>query len=450
MFAFEFMTLGIMRHTLLSIESFIRTFAPLTRGSCLHLGICQMSRRLTEFYRKCGKETKKKKTGEKKKKTRRKERGKFYQEVQIRYMTAKLLICVLLLPVIAALAIVCLWDLRRQKELRIVTCGTQAVMAVLLWYLAATGKGSQTLTLFSLTDDFSVTFAADMLGRYFAAAAVTVWLAVMIFLSVCLDSRKHETRFFLCSLLIPGTVTGACYAANFMTMFLFLELTVFLFLPLVMHYQTEASDEEGRRYFLGAFLGGLVSLMGACCFSMYVSDLGFVTGGALDATFAGGKNRLVILIAVSLMVAGFGMLSHAVSECGWLPGVERDIPVTVQALGAGVIANLGMFAAIRSVYYLVGADYLFGSGAQIFLILFAVLMSVAGILLMWRTGRNEDTRLGRKYGQKRLLYILLNQAGYSFLLLAIFQPAGLYLAIGYAAVHMLMSILVPVYNLMKE
>ncbi|MCD8117896.1 MAG: hypothetical protein LUE29_00145 [Lachnospiraceae bacterium] len=429
-------------------------------------------------------------------------------------MTEKLLICVLLLPLVAALAIICLWDLRRQKELRIVTCGTLTVMAVLLWYLAITGRGTETLTLFSLTEDFAVTFAAELFGRYFAAVAVTAWAGVEVFLSVCLEPGKHEPRFFICTLLISCTVTGLSYAANFMTMFLFFEATIFLFFPLIMHYQTEASAEAGRRYFLGAFLSGLVALMGACCFSMYVSDLGFVSGGALDATFAGGKNRIVILISAALMVAGFGMFSHVVSECGWLPGVERDIPVTVQAQSAGVIANLGVFAAVRSVYYLVGADYLFGSGAQVFLILFAVLMSGAGIFLMWRTGNREDIRLGRIEPEKRqkmtsdgetgiisdgepgketkkkrkmtsdrkagmvsdgetvkkqestsdgktekkseakqsgrMLYIVLNQSGYAFLLLAIFQPVGLYLALGYAAVHMLMAILIPLYTLMKD
>lgn len=362
----------------------------------------------------------------------------------------------MLIPVIAALAIICLWDLRRPKDIRVVTCGALSVTAVILWYLAVTGQSSETLTLFSLTDDFSVAFSADPFGRYFAAVMVTVWLTVLLFLSLCMETFRHEPRFFVFSLLIPSAIIGFSWASNFMTMFLFFEAAVLMFLPLVLHYQTEDSAETGRKYFMTAFIGGLISLVGACCFAQYVSGLEYVSGGALNASFAGGGNRWIILVSAFLMCAGFCVTSQASAYAGWLPDVERDVPVTVQALGAGVMSKLGLFGAIRSAYYLVGDGYLFASGAQIFLIVFSVLAAGCGIFFALRAGRREDERLGKtgagkKYmNSKRMIYIIATQTGYAFLLAAIFQTAGLYAAIAYAAVHTVLTVLLPCRSLMKE
>jgi formate hydrogenlyase subunit 3/multisubunit Na+/H+ antiporter MnhD subunit len=99
---------------------------------------------------------------------------------------------------------------------------------------------------------------------------------------------------------------------------------------------------------------------------------------------------------------------------GWLPSAHPVAPAPASAVLSAVIAKSGVLAIIRILYYLVGAEKLFGTWVQTALLSLALLTVFMGSMMAYK----------EKIMKKRLAYSTVSQISYVLLGLFFFSAEG--------------------------
>ena len=143
-----------------------------------------------------------------------------------------------------------------------------------------------------------------------------------------------------------------------------------------------------------------------------------------------GTADTTVLVAYLMTFVGFGVKAAIFPLHGWLPGASVA-PTTVTALlHAVAVVKAGVFAIMRSTYYLFGADCLYGTWAQ------TAVMSIAVVTICF----GSWMALRSKHFKRRLAYSTVSQLSYILLGVAIMTPAGFTGALSHMVFHALMKI----------
>lgn len=311
-------------------------------------------------------------------------------------MSGAWLLLPILLPLLAGVGAMGIRPLRaRQIYVAAVLAAEIALTAVLSW------SGAAPFTLLRIAPGVEIVLWADRLGRFFALLVSAVWLAAAVFAFEYMNHEEHRERFFGFYLMTLGVMTGICFSANLVTLYLFYELMTLLSLPLVIHTGTRAAYDAGLKYMGFSVLGAGMALMGLFILSGYCSTGLFAAGGVLDAAKAAGHEGTLLWVFF-LMVVGFGCKAGMFPLHAWLPTAHPVAPAPASAVLSGLITKMGILAIIRVTYYLFGADFLRGSWAQQAAMSLALVTIFMGSMLALR----EDTL------KKRLAYSSVSQVSY--------------------------------------
>lgn len=242
--------------------------------------------------------------------------------------------------------------------------------------LALAVRPNMGFTLFSITDRLPVMFGLDNLARLFSVLSCAMFLVVGVYSFEYMRHEKDERRFYLFYLLVLGMLNGLAYAGNMMTLYLFFELMTLLSVPLVLHTMTKEAIAAAFKYLFYSIAGASLALIGFFFVYTYGTTLAFTPGGVLDAAkLAGNENAM--LGACLVAIIGFGAKAGMFPLHAWLPAAHPVAPAPASAVLSGVITKAGVFATIRFVFQLVGADFIRGTFVQyawLGLALFTVLM----------------------------------------------------------------------------
>lgn len=296
------------------------------------------------------------------------------------------------------------------------------VCAVLAVYVIS-GVPGDTLFLFYLVDEVPVYFAIDSLGKIFAGIVVLVFLLAGFFSFAYMAHEKSEKRYYSFYLITFGVLLGLCFSGNLVTMYLFYELMTLATMPLVIHSGSRESVMAALKYLFYSFCGAYMALFGIYCLYRYAlnpvmpwSDqyvswennplMHFVPGGVLDRyAVAGAGNMGLCLVAVFLMIVGFGVKAGCFPLHAWLPTAHPVAPAPASAFLSGIIVKGGVLAIIRTVYYCVGADFLRGTWVQTVWAVLAVVTLLMGSSLAFK----------EKVLKKRLAYSTVSNLSYILL-----------------------------------
>ena len=139
------------------------------------------------------------------------------------------------------------------------------------------------------------------------------------------------------------------------------------------------------------------------------SSLAFVRGGYFQTLSP------TLLAASFLMLLGFGAKAGLYPLHNWLPSAHPVAPAPAHALLSGIIAKVGAIAAIRVIYFTVGAEALRGTWVQTVCIVLTLVTIFMGSFM----GCTEN---GLK---KRLAYSSISQISYVLLGVFLMTPVGL-------------------------
>ena len=289
-----------------------------------------------------------------------------------------MLYLILLLPL--ALAVLSL--IRNDRARTVILAAGQVLLLALL--IGACTLGDMATPVWHMTADLTFSLRLDGLGRFFCLLTAVCWLLTIPYASVYMTH------------------------ADLVTLYLFYELTTLLSFPLVLHTQRPKALLGAVKYLYYSVCGGFIALFGVVLLAQQ-SSLTFVRGGYFQTLSP------TLLAASFLMLLGFGAKAGLYPLHNWLPSAHPVAPAPAHALLSGIIAKVGAIAAIRVIYFTVGAEALRGTWVQTVCIVLTLVTIFMGSFM----GCTEN---GLK---KRLAYSSISQISYVLLGVFLMTPVGL-------------------------
>ena len=312
----------------------------------------------------------------------------------------------IVIPLIGAI-VLCARPFRGNLRLvRVVTCAFVALTALAVLGVAV--SGDQGIAIFELLPKVPLYFRADGPALLFAVLTVAMWLCSTLFACEYMRHETRERRYCCFSLLALGALMGVSFSGNCVTTYLFYEMMTLASFPLVMHEQTKEAVSAGMTYLYYSLAGAFLGLVGIFFMYSYAADrtadggiLAYVPGGFLRADLSGAQ-KSGLLVVVFLMLVGFGSKVGMYPLHGWLPKAHPVAPSPASALLSGNITKMGILFVFRTVYYMVGPEFLRGTWVQNALLGLSLFTVFLGSMMAFR----------EKVFKKRLAYSTVSQTSY--------------------------------------
>ena len=333
-----------------------------------------------------------------------------------------MLLLSILLPVLLGLGVLLKGEFQNRKILLTITgVGLAATAALAVGVVLG---GETELMLFSFGKNLDIYFRVDTMGKLFALVVNGVWVLAGIYAFEYMKHEQEETRFFGFYLVVHGTLNGLVFAGGMITYYLFYELMSLLSVPLILHNRSREAIKGGLKYLFYSLFGAYLVLFGIFFLNRFADSLMFLPGGTLNPDAVAGNEKLMLVVAFS-MILGFSVKAGMFPLHAWLPTAHPVAPAPASAVMSGIIVKMGVLGMIRSVYYLVGADFIRGTWVQTVWMSLALLTVFMGSMLAYR----------EKVLKKRLAYSTVSQASYILFGLSLLQPAAMTGALLHVVFH---------------
>ncbi len=277
----------------------------------------------------------------------------------------------------------------------------------------------EAILLFHFTVTLPIYFKPDNIGILFAAVVTVIWVLAGFFSFSYMETghgkgEAGEKRFYGFYLMVFGILLGLNFAGNMITFYVFYELMTLLSMPLVIHTRSREAVMAALKYMFYSFCGAYMALFGLYFLYRFGNTLTFTAGGVLDKSMLPGNENL-LLVAVFIMILGFGVKSGMFPLHAWLPTAHPVAPAPASAVLSAVIVKGGVLGMIRVVYYMFGADFIRGTWVQTVWLTLTLITIFMGSMLAYR----------EKVLKKRLAYSTVSQVSYILFGLALLQPIAL-------------------------
>jgi len=268
--------------------------------------------------------------------------------------------------------------------------------------------------LFYLTESLPIVLKADMFGKLFLFMVSIVWLCAGFYSFSYMEHEHHIRRYFGFYLMTFGILAGLGCSGNLITMYVFYELLTLSSFLLVIHNQSREAIMAALKYLLYSFFGAYMALFGVFFLCRYTTTLTFTAGGTLDLASVAGHETLMLVVAC-LMILGFGVKAGMFPLHAWLPTAHPVAPAPASAVLSGIIVKAGVFAIVRVIFYLLGADFIRGTWVQTLFLTLSLITVFMGSMLAFR----ENVL------KKRLAYSTVSQLSYILFGIALLNPTAL-------------------------
>lgn len=249
-------------------------------------------------------------------------------------------------------------DRRRLHIFVAAVLGISGILAV-----AAAFSGDKSVTLFYLMKDIPIYFQIDGISRLFVTFMTVVWILVAIYAFVYMEHEGEEKRFFGFYVMVYGILMALDFAGNLVTLYLFYELMTLTSAPMVLHNGSREAIMAALKYLFYSLCGAYMGLFGIYFLYQNCDTLTFTPGGTLNPALA-SDHRTILLIAVFVMLIGFGAKAGLLPLHAWLPAAHPVAPSPASAVFSGIVVKAGVLATIRTVYYVVGPAFIRGTWVQ--------------------------------------------------------------------------------------
>ncbi len=196
-----------------------------------------------------------------------------------------------------------------------------------------------------------IAFGADPWGLTFALASSLLGMLLAVYtLSELGSLGKRELGGYACQfLLLCGALIGSALTADLFNLFVWFEVAALSSYALTGFFLERPPALEA------AFK--ILVLTTVASFAVFIAAaLVYAGNGALN--FGQINHALAVhlrpedLVALGLLIAGFGTKAGLVPFHGWLPDAHTAAPGPVSALFSGLMVNLGIVAIGRVVFQL--------------------------------------------------------------------------------------------------
>jgi len=304
----------------------------------------------------------------------------------------------------------------------------------LLPYIALFGVAfSAAWTLSWVTRDeyqtvFDGTISLDQYSAFFyflfAGVAATVILASIDWVN---REGRGQSEYYALILTTTAGLMLLSASRDLITIYVSLELSAIPQYILAGWGKDQRSSEAGLKYLLlGAIASSLLLYGMALLYGFSGSTL---LSEIAEAVRAGGEaNRSLLVVAIALLIAGFGFKMAVVPFQMWVPDVYQGAPTPVAAF-LSVGSKAAAFAVVTRIFFeALGEDFLSDDWSMIFAVLAAASMTLGNLMAVVQSDI------------KRMLgYSSIAQAGNFMIGLAAISIAGEAFTLGASAVLLFLA-----------
>ena len=307
-----------------------------------------------------------------------------------------MLIAIVLLPFLTGIAAVLLKTEKRKAKLAFLLA-MQLVEVGMVAYAILSGR-EYASDIWHLTESLTIAMNLDGVAALFTALTAGAWLLVLLYGAEYMKHEEDESRFYAFLFISESTLIATALSADFVSMYIFYELTSLCSMPLVLHQRKRESIMGATKYLYYSIGGAFFVLFGLAVLYSNASTLNFAVGGTLVLN----EHNSLVLLAIFFIIIGFGTKAGLFPMHNWLPSAHPVAPAPASALLSGIITKAGVIGIIRVVYFIAGADALRGTWVQTTCLSLALLTVLMGSLMAY----------GESDFKKRLAYSSISQISY--------------------------------------
>ncbi len=333
----------------------------------------------------------------------------------------------ILLPFCFALLVALAGDSRPRLRNALALTATLVTFPIMAWMLVPVLWSGKTFT-WTFEVMLTLRLAVLPLGVAVGSMASLLWIFTMIYSFGYMAEEHAQTRYYTFLTAVLGATMGILTSADLLTFFVFYEILSILVYPLVVHEETDAAMDAGKRYLVFLLMGEALVLGGI----LFVSGM---TGRALTLTpggllAGGGLGALTIGLVSVPFIAGYGVKGAIMPEHAWLPGA-MIAPTPVSAvLHAVAVVKVGVYGILVYLYMILGHAQATAAGIGDVLPWIAAVTIIASSLIAMR---QDDIK-------RRLAYSTIGNLGYIVFGASLLSVWGLKASVLHIFLHSFMKI----------
>ena len=170
-----------------------------------------------------------------------------------------MLILLIALPLLTGLAAALPFPSRRGRLTFLLTM--QVIETALVVWTLVSGR-SYTTNIWHLTESLTIAMKLDGVAAVFSALTAVAWLLALIYSVEYMSHSQNEARFYVFLFLSEGMLLGTALSADFVSMYVFYELTSLCSMPLVLHELTHDAVTGAMKYLYYSIGGAFFVLFG--------------------------------------------------------------------------------------------------------------------------------------------------------------------------------------------
>ncbi len=332
------------------------------------------------------------------------------------YIVNILPVVVVLIPFFTALSLTLVNEKRGLKVTalgNIISFAVNLLMIPIIWrgdiieYIVDTGF-----------HNINLAFFADSLSLLVGLAANFVWVIASLYSIEYMDHSHKLRRYNVFSMLTLTGMLGVVYTRNLFTLYLFFEMLAVGSYVMVIHEESEEARAAGLKYLFMGIFGGLILFKSIIALYAIAGTADLVE---ISKMGVGLRDHPWMPYIFFGMIFGFGVKAGMFPVHIWLPDAHPIAPAPASALLSGVMIKAGGYGIIRTIYNIVGIEFIQHQ---------TVLMVLMGIAFV-NIFLGSAMAIREKEIKRMLAYSSISQIGYIILGAALLTPYGL---VG-AAIH---------------
>ncbi len=323
-------------------------------------------------------------------------------------------ILAVVIPFICALLIAVTGEKNRDlREFWTLAASVLGCMVVISMFPHIYSGGKYIFTVAQIVPGVELGFRVDAFGMFFAFLSSFLWIVTSVYSIGYMRALKEhaQTRYYFCFAACIASAVGIALAGNLLTLFVFYEILTMSAFPLVMHEETSAALDAGKKYLAYTLSGGALVLFGMAMTYTLTGTLTFASHGFL----AGHGSEQLLKMLFVIFILGFGVKAAIIPLHSWLPSA-MVAPTPVSALlHAVAVVNAGIFGIVRVVTNVYGIELVADLGLLLPLAIVASITIIFGSIFA----------LAQDNLKRMLAYSTVSQLSYIILGAALLSPSSL-------------------------
>ena len=186
-------------------------------------------------------------------------------------------------------------------------------------------------------------FEADGFRAVYVAVSAFAWMTSTLFFFWYGAGEKHNTRYYVFTMITFSCTLGVFLAADLFTLFVFFEGMSLASYVWVAQEQTRNAIRASKTYLAVSVIGGLALLTGILLLKHSVGTL-WITQLWWYSYQATSRSELYA--AGACMLVGFGAKAGCWPLHIWLPKAHPEAPASASALLSGILTKTGVLGVL--------------------------------------------------------------------------------------------------------